>query len=221
MGKVLIIKGADFSNVAVAHEVIEPTVFYPVNDNIGTAGLSSYQNGDYYFRCQHGLSNQNSGLTGANQGIFLKNNNEAVRPSNLTAGDFVKIKGAYYTIADVASYFGRIISPYYGVKSVGLNFTDGSAYKFVDSSTAPTNLENSSVRKCQTNLIAGKKYVIFGFGSSSNLYTVAIIKKSNNTYVNLGDGPEVNFIEYTAESGDILYFSTNKGVSAFIAEITG
>lgn len=219
MGKVLIIKGADFSEVAVAHEVVEPTVFYPVNNNIGIAGSSSYQDGDYWFRCQHGLSEQSATLVGNNQGLYTKQGGTAGRPSNLTAGDFVKIKGAYYTIKATDSYFGRLISPYYGVKSVDVTFTSGLAYKFIDSSTAPSDVSNSAVQRCQVNLSAGGKYVIFGFGSSSNLYTVAIIKKANNTYVNLGDGAEINFIEYTAESGDVLYFSTNKSFGGFVAEV--
>lgn len=218
MGKVLIIKGADFSEVAVAHEIVAPTVYYPVNDHIGSAGKDSYQEGDYYFRCQHGLSDQDSRVAGGGAGLFIKQNGESLRPSNLMAGDFVKIGGAYYTIEESAN-LGNQIAPYFGVKAVNLIFTNGTSYKYVDSSTIPNDYTSTLLKSCQISLVAGKTYVIFGFGSGNNYYTVAIVKKSNNSYVNLGDGQDINFIEYTAELGDVLYFSTNKIFISFIAEV--
>ncbi len=220
MGKVLIIKGADFSQVAVAHEIVEPTVFYPVNNNIGSAGMAAYQNGDYYFRCQHGLSDQNAAAVGSNSGLYLKENGSTSHPS-VVVGDFVKIKGAYYKFDASESYFGRLISPYYGVKPINVEF-EANAYKFVDASTAPTEVSTANCHKGQVALEAGKNYVIFGYGSTASpaTYTVAIVKKSNNSYVNLGDGPDINFIEYTAESGDVLYFSSLNNVTGFIAKKT-
>ena len=194
MGKNLIIKGADFSANAVAHEAVEPTVYYPVNDHIGPANYSSYQDGDYFFRCQHGLSNQSANLNSDNTGLWFKTNNTGIRPAELSAGQFIKIKGAYYKIEAIDYYFGQLISPYYGVKLIDVTFTSGIGYKFVDASTAPSDPLLSAINRCQVNLKAGCKYVIFGFGSSNGTYTVAIIKKANKLYRMITTDEENNLL---------------------------
>lgn len=206
MGKVLIIKGADFSEVAVAHEIVEPTEYINVGDNYGTNGYSSYSEGAFYFRCQNGIDHQSSAIdSSAKCGLFEREDNTGVRPT-LEGGEIVKIGNLYYTIGSE----GYKITPYYGISSVPIELQSG-AYKFVDSSTAPTVVTNTALKSSSVNLTGGKSYVLYGSGGSS--FTLAIVKKANNTYVNLGDGLAFNYVEYTAEAGDVLYFSINYNAS--------
>jgi hypothetical protein len=112
--------------------------------------------------------------------------------------------------------------PGFGLTELNISFTQKVAYKYVDENTAPEQLTANDTLSAVVNLEAGKKYIIYGVGTTSSS-NVAIIQHSNNTYyvpqpVQRG----IKYIEYTAQDGDVLYFTTYK-VSAdskyYVAEV--
>lgn len=207
MGKNLIIKGADFSANAVAHETLEPTV-YTLVAGIGSNDYTSYNEGDVYYRCNGALSANACGL-------WKRVANDKERP-NLAINSVVKINNLYYKVATEGNIY---ISPDYGLNKLTLSFVAGVGYLYVDEDTAPTQV-SGDIRSITTNLTASKKYVIYGVGGTT--FNVAIVKHSNGKYEELTPKQAgVKLIEYTALEGDTLYFShaTTSGNTQFIAEV--
>lgn len=206
MGKILIIKGADFSANAVAHEILEPT------DYINIAGYgateTSYSVGDVFYYC-------NGNLTLTNCGLYIKTDSGKEK-ATFDIDTIVKINGLYFTVATAANIY---ILPYYGLSSLNLTFDQRKAYKFVDENTEPTEVSGDYF-SCVLNLEANKKYVICSVGSTK--INVAIIKHSDGKFESLMPSQTgVKFIEYTAIDGDKLYFSryTTSGAKYFVAKV--
>lgn len=193
MGKILIIKGVDFSANAVAFEPIEPSVYTDVA-GVG-ATYTGYSEGQVFYRC-------NAAIERTGTGLFVKTASNRERTS-LAVGSKLKIGDLYYSVAGKNNIF---IEPYYGVSKLDVVYTSGTGYKFVDVSTTP-NTVSGSYKSCILNLQAGKKYIIYGTGTTSST-TVAIVKHSDNSYERLENTKAgLYFLEYTAAEGDVLYYT--------------
>lgn len=201
MGKNLIIKGADFSENAVAHEAVEPTVFIQTA-GYGPTGLTGYSDGDIYYRCSSAASAlADNGL----EGFFKKENGAASRMTDI-GGQYAKLGNAYY---QVTSTNVKAIIPYYGVKEVPFEFTIRKGYIYVDENTAPTEkTDSNAICSAIIPLTQGKHYQFYGNGSPS--CNVLIVKKADGTYVAVtpNKGGARFLVDYTPSSaGEQAYFT--------------
>lgn len=203
MGKNLIIKGADFSANAVAHEAVEPSVFIQTA-GYGSGGVANYNDGDIYYRC----SDSTLSLASSPQiGFFRKENDSAVALTGIE-GQYAKLGNAFY---QVASTDVRTITPYYGVEEVSFEPTEQKGYIYVDENTAPAEkTDSAALQSAIIPLTQGKHYQFYGNGSSS--CNVLIVKKANDTYVAVtpNKGSTIHLVDYTPSSaGEQAYFTFN------------
>lgn len=215
MGKILIIKGADFSAVAVGKEIVEPTEFITIV-GFGPGGYTSYEEGDVYYRCQAGKDNEQANLDIGNQG-FYKRIESTSSKIEYDDGTIVKMDNLYYTVEN-----SKIINPYYGLKKVAIEIEEGKGYSFIDTSSEPSIVTDSRAKSAIVSLIKGKTYKIYTYGSSTRLITNAIVNQGGE-WVNLGGNNAINYITYTPqEDNEVLYISNmtaSLGVTPWVAVV--
>ena len=171
MAKALIIKGADFSAVAVDHIVTEP------------------QEGEYIDVAYIGYSFQGEARVPGAIYLFIQNTNKkwsTINESNQAVDyampdtSIVKYMGNYYKTS------GIYLAPYYGVKSVGVQWAD-KGYKLTEGELSLTT--EASFKHCDINAKEGETYYILIFDAAA---ITAVVKDVDGTYTQIADNSGTN-----------------------------
>ena len=215
MGKSLIIKGADFSAVAVAKELTKPTIYTTVV-GFGPSGKASYSEGDVYYRCNNGTNNQST-LDASQVGLYKVVNGEA---SKIVDSDIIlSMDGVFYKTLKVSTVLYNMLIPYYGLIKVGDWVASG--YKYVSKNAAPNEVSTVGYKHTMLTLKKNVTYKVYVEVPGNMSISPAIIKKKDGTYLELGSSKSCTYISYTAEDGDVLIASSNtaSGNSYWVAEV--
>lgn len=168
MAKALIIKGADFSDVAVDHIITEPQEYTEL------AYIGQTWSGESKVEGAVALLIQSSSY-----GFYTVSNGSTVAytfPDN----SIVKYQGNYYTTKS-----SKYLLPYYGVKSVGTSWVSGG-YKLEDGEMA--EVSSSNLKRMSIDVHAGERYVFLLYGAAS---TTTIIKEVDGVYTSFADNTSV------------------------------
>ena len=164
MAKALIIKGADFSAVAVDHIITEPQEYTELAF-IGTVwNDASRVEGAIALFVQSGSYEFNKIVNGSAVAYTFPD------------GSIVKYQGYYYTTNS-----SKYLIPYYGVKSVEVAWETGG-YKLVNG--AISSVSDSDFKRTIINAHAGERYVFLMYGASS---ITSIIKEVDGVYTSFAD----------------------------------
>ncbi len=176
MAKALIIKGADFSDVAVDHIITEPQEYTELA-YIGQTWIGeSKVEGAVALLTQSGL-----------YGFYTVSNNSTVAytfPDN----SIVKYQGNYYTTKS-----SKYLLPYYGVKSTGTYWVSGG-YILEDGEMA--EVKSSNFKRMSIDVHAGERYVFLLYGATS---TTTIIKEVDGIYTSFADNSSVTGLYLNVE----------------------
>lgn len=186
MAKALIIKGADFSAVAVDHIVTEPQEYNEL------AYVGNNWTGESRVEGAYGLY-----WTSQYQEIDVITNGQAVN-ANLENGTIVKYRGVYFTTQS-----NKYLIPYYGIKSVETIWSSGG-YKVTEGDL--TSVSDSDFRRCSFEAHAGETYHFLLYGAVG---LNEVIKGVGDVYTSLADigGGWGQYIKLTIEEDCTLYVS--------------
>lgn len=165
MAKALIIKGADFSDVAVDHIVTEPQEYTELA--IITSSVWSGESRVEGAICLY--------IQSSSYAFNIITNGSAVEYT-FPDGSIVKYQGNYYTTKS-----SKYLLPYYGVKSVETSWVSGG-YKLVDGEL--TTVSGSDFKRMSIDVHAGERYVFLLYGAAS---TTTIIKEVDGVYTSFAD----------------------------------
>jgi hypothetical protein len=164
MAKALIIKGADFSAVAVDHIITEPQEYTELAFIGTTWNDASRVEGAIALFVQSGSYE------------FDKIVNGSAVTYTFPDGSIVKYQGNYYTTKS-----SKYLLPYYGVKSVETSWVSGG-YKLADGEM--TEVSGSDFKRMSIDVHAGERYVFLLYGAAS---TTTIIKEVDGVYTSFAD----------------------------------
>lgn len=186
MAKALIIKGADFSDVAVDHIVTEPQEYTDLAYIGQTWSGDSRVEGAICLYIQSGTYEFNKIINGS-----------AVEYT-FPDGSIVKYQGNYYTTKS-----SKYLLPYYGVKSVKTSWVSGG-YKLADGEM--TEVSSSNFKRTSIEVHAGERYVFLMYGAAS---TTTIIKEVDGVYTSFADNTSTAGLYRNVEIEEdcILYLS--------------
>lgn len=165
MAKALIIKGADFSAVAVDHIVTEPKEY------IELAYIGSSWSDESRVEGAIALLIQYSNNKG-----FVTISSGAVSDYTFEDNSIVKYKGMYYKTLS-----NKYLVPYYGLTSVNVEWST-KGYKL--SSGTMSEVNDADFRRCQIEAKAGEVYYFILFGAGG---ITEVIKEANGEYTSVFD----------------------------------
>lgn len=196
MGKRLIIKGADFSLVAVNKEDTKPVDFINLA-GFGSKNKDHYNIGDTYYTISDG--------EGLNNASFNKKTSESeVEILNFEDGKIIKIDDVFFSVINAEGK--PCLKPKYGLEEI--KYTEGVGH--TNTNGAVTEVNNDAVKGGVIPIVANTPYYIFGYGGSS--FILAFVKKQNGEVKNLSlIGSTETFIKYVPTEDETLYFSYNSG----------
>lgn len=164
MAKALIIKGADFSDVAVDHIITEPQEYTEL------AYIGQTWSGDSRVEGAIALLIQSSSYK------FVTITSGSSADYTFPDNSIVKYQGNYFTTKS-----NCYLIPYYGVKSVETSWVSGG-YKLADGEM--TEVSSSNFKRMSIEVHAGERYVFLLYGAAS---TTTIIKEVDGVYTSFAD----------------------------------
>lgn len=191
MGKSLIIKGADFSLVAVGREIVEPTEYFIL---AGYGAKGDFNVGEYYIAS---AANQYGKL------YYKQDENTAVDVSStIEDGTVFKFLDTYYLLYYSSS--PRHYEGYYNLESVA-EFTDGSAYVVSEGKVELSAINGAS--HMQITLKEGDTLVYNTRGG--NTYPGLIIEdQEGNVTVEDDRSTGYQIMVYTAGGNETAYINS-------------
>ncbi len=188
MGKSLIIKGADFSAVAVDVVTVEPTEYEVL---LGAGSASSFSTEGYY------LSNNNYGM------LYHREADGSAVKAELPAGTLLKYQGCYF-IFNGNDVYPKISPHSYNLIKVN-DFNISGAYK-VNEGTVSLDSGVSGTSCMKIQLVAGETLVYNTCGG--NTYPGLIIEQGNGTATE---------VDTRKTKYDIMLYTAAANVTAYIS----
>ena len=186
MGKSLIIKGADFSAVAVDVVVTEPTEYEVL---LGAGAAGDFGEGYYISQNKNGR-------------IYKKNGDGSYEPAELPAGTLLKYQGCYFVFNGNETW-PRISPHSYNLTKVN-NFATRGAYK-VESGAAVLDASVTSASCMAVQLAAGETLVYNTCGG--NTYPGLIVESGGTATAVDTRNTKYDIMLYTATANVTAYIS--------------
>lgn len=200
MGKTLVIKGADFSAVAVDVVIPAPTADIELK---GSGAAGDFSNDSYY------ISNNKNGR------IWYKNLSGGNEEANLSRGAIMEFKlseqQSCYFVFNSNEEYPRY-SPYlYNLENI-TNFTDNSGYKIVEGVLNETPVGQSGISCMKLNLSQGDT-ILYNTRGGNSFYGLIVKNGSDvsvydDRYFGSDNAVHYELMKYVAPADVTVYINT-------------